>query len=206
MQKIKRLRRVCRHKRLLEEFLQQNAMPRDLLTGYSVSLSLQAGPWHRKTRWGESLFARIANIAKIFVWRPNYVGRQMHLFAFCVFLFQILSLFLTISFSVDYMHTHTDTHTHTRRRLFPHRSHWEMPCKDILILQTRLCWVLCNNSSSRPPSNQSDSLLSACGFVCVFVVSAGEYVWSCSPSPLKFVTTKHRKHLFPQQKKTDMNP
>lgn len=76
-------------------------------------LSLQAGPWHRKTRRGESLFARIANIAKIFVWRPNYVGRQMHLFTFCVFLSFKFYLPSSPSLSLSASRTCTHTQTHT---------------------------------------------------------------------------------------------
>lgn len=64
---------------------------------------------------------------------------------------------------------HTQAYTHTRRKLFPHHSHWEMPCKDVLILQTRLCWMLSNNNSSSPPSNQPVSLLCVCVWVCVCV-------------------------------------
>lgn len=119
-----------------------------------------------------------ASVAKISIWWLQYcVGRWMHLSTFCLF-FTVLV-------------PHTQKHTSSIRELFPHHSHRGMPCKDVLILQARLCWVLIRTLAIN--HRISLTLCWMCAWVCMRVKN---FLLPRSQ------TKKHRRLLFSTRPKT----
>lgn len=156
-------------------------------------LSLQASPWHWLVQRGKSLFA---SIAKISVWGPNYVGRQMHLSTFCLLLFFKLSLWLARSHPLSLCHAHTQTQTHT-----------------LFIIHTEKCSV--RTSLSCTPDSAGCSVITTpavhhpisaarcCACMCLRV---GVRLWIFMIFVLRSKSTRHRKRLFSRTKKKTTAP